>query len=83
MPLQIWNYKADIEQLCGILDYRHAASSKKLADEAQYSAVRMEYMTQKMKEEAIFMRIITLVTLLFLPGTFVSVNGPESLKVFR
>lgn len=31
-------------------------------------------MTEKMKQEAVFMRIITLVTLFFLPGTFVSVS---------
>ncbi len=31
-------------------------------------------MTQQMKQEAIFMRIITLVTLFFLPGTFISVG---------
>lgn len=35
-------------------------------------------MTQQMKQEAIFMRIITLVTLFFLPGTFVSVSLQES-----
>lgn len=34
-----------------------------------------------MKQEAVFMRIITLVTLFFLPGTFVSVSYPKSLGV--
>lgn len=34
-----------------------------------------------MKQEAIFMRIITLVTLFFLPGTFVSVCDQEKLEI--
>lgn len=34
-----------------------------------------------MKQEAVFMRIITLVTLFFLPGTFVSVRYQETLEV--
>jgi hypothetical protein len=38
-------------------------------------------MTQQMKQEAVFMRIITLVTLFFLPGTFVSVSHQEWLEV--
>lgn len=40
-------------------------------------------MTQQMRQEAVFMRIITLVTLFFLPGTFVSVSHQERLKVSR
>jgi len=48
---------------------------------SQFSAKRMEDMTeqmhviaQKTKEETVSMRIITLVTLFFLPGTFISVS---------
>lgn len=66
--------KADLKQLYGILEYRNVEASKELAGKAQYSADRVEYMTQQMKQEAVFMRIITLVTLFFLPGTFVSVS---------
>ena len=51
------------------------------AQEAQLSARNMETMThdmhtiaQKTKQETISMRIITLVTLFFLPGTFISVG---------
>lgn len=58
----------------GILEYQNVEASKDLAVNAQYSANHMEYMTQEMKQEAVFMRIITLVTLFFLPGTFVSVS---------
>lgn len=72
--------RADGKQLYGILDYRNVEASKELASKAQYSADHVEYMTQQMKQEAILMRIITLVTLFFLPGTFVSVSFPKWLK---
>ena len=65
---------ANGRQLSGILEYRNVEASKDLAEKTQYSADRVEYMTQQMKQEAVFMRIITLVTLFFLPGTFVSVR---------
>lgn len=70
----------DVKQLYGILEYRNVEASKELAGKAQYSADHMEYMTQQMKQEAIFMRIITLVTLFFLPGTFVSVSNEKWLE---
>ena len=51
-----------------------------MAQEAQKSTDSMELMTkdmqklaQKTKLETVSMRIITLVTLFFLPGTFISV----------
>jgi hypothetical protein len=51
------------------------------AQEARLSAQNMETMTHDMhiialktKQETISMRIITLVTLFFLPGTFISVG---------
>ena len=56
-------------------------ASKHLAQRAQASADNMEEMTRDMhiiskqtKQEAVSMRIITLVTLFFLPGTFISVS---------
>lgn len=56
-------------------------ASKMLAEKAQQSAGKMEVMTERMhdiaiktKQETISMRIITLVTLFFLPGTFISVR---------
>jgi len=52
-----------------------------LALKAQQSAENMEWMTkdmhiiaQKTQQETVSMRIITLVTLFFLPGTFISVS---------
>ncbi len=56
-------------------------ANKKLAMRAQQSAEVMEVMTRDMhaiarktKQETVSMRIITLVTLFFLPGTFISVS---------
>lgn len=52
-----------------------------LGQKAQISAEHMEAMTRDMnevalktKQEAVSMRIVTLVTLFFLPGTFISVS---------
>jgi hypothetical protein len=57
-------------------------ASKVLALKAQESSENMELMTKDMhivalktKSETVSMRIITLVTLFFLPGTFISVSG--------
>ena len=72
---------ANETQLYGIFQYQSMESSKILASKAQESAVNMEEITkdmhviaQKTKQETISMRIITFVTLFFLPGTFISVS---------
>lgn len=56
-------------------------ASKMLALKAQQSAESMEFMTRDMhliakktEQETVSMKIITLVTLFFLPGTFISVS---------
>jgi hypothetical protein len=56
-------------------------ASRRYADNAEHSAYRMEGMTrdmhiiaQKTKEDTVSMKIITWVTLFFLPGTFISVS---------
>lgn len=58
-----------------------------MAAEARISAENMEAMTQgmtsiakKTNQETIYMRIITFVTLVFLPGTFISVGRPVSVS---
>jgi Mg2+ and Co2+ transporter CorA len=64
-------------------------ASKMLAERAQQSAAKMEVMTERMhdiaiktKQETVSMRIITLVTLFFLPGTFISVSrhSPQAVE---
>lgn len=56
-------------------------ASKQLAVEAKQSSMQIEAMTREMhviaqstKKETASMRIITLVTLFYLPGTFISVR---------
>jgi hypothetical protein len=56
-------------------------ASEVFARRAQESAVKMEAMTlnmndlaRKTKQETVSMRVITLVTLFFLPGTFIGVS---------
>ena len=68
--------------LYGILDYQNMQASKALAEKGQQSAESMENVTLQMheiavqtKQETVSMKIITLVTLFFLPGTFISVRG--------
>lgn len=65
--------------LHGILEYQNIEASKLLAVKAQESTENMEFMTKDMHilarkttRETVSMRIITLVTLFFLPGTFIS-----------
>ncbi|ETI27925.1 hypothetical protein G647_00374 [Cladophialophora carrionii CBS 160.54] len=65
--------------LYGILEYQSMQANKTFALEARASAKRMEDMTQKMRDmtfkttfETVLMRIITVVTVFFLPATFVS-----------
>ena len=67
--------------LFGILDYRSMQASKALAEKGQKSAESMESMTLLMQEiavqskkETVRTNTIALVTLLFLPGTFISVR---------
>jgi hypothetical protein len=64
------------------MNYRSTEASMMLAKRAQQSTENMEVMTkdmhiiaQKTKQETVSMRIITLVTLFFLPGTFISVSS--------
>lgn len=70
-------------KLYGILQYQSMQASENFAKKAQVSAEKMEAMTvemhsiaQKTKQETVSMRIITLVTLFFLPGTFIGVGHP-------
>lgn len=63
------------------MEYKSTATTKLLAEKAQDSAEKMEILTYHMREiaiktekETVFMRIVTVVTLFFLPGTFVSVS---------
>ncbi|KAF2265884.1 hypothetical protein CC78DRAFT_567210 [Lojkania enalia] len=65
--------------LYAILEYRNMQASRLVAERAQMSTDNVEGMTRDMhkiakrtQQETVSMRIITLVTLFFLPGTFIS-----------
>ena len=67
--------------LYAIIENRNAESNKLLAQQSQHSQEKMEQLTsymsilaEKTQQETVSMRIITLVTLFFLPGTFISVS---------
>lgn len=71
----------------GILEYCNLESSRNLAEKAHHSAASVEHVTMDMhqiahktKQETVSMRIITLVTLFFLPGTFVAVSNPGAAR---
>jgi len=63
------------------MNLQNIEASKMLAGRSHTSTKKMEEMTESMhqiavktKQETVSMRIITLVTLFFLPGTFISVS---------
>lgn len=72
-----------------IIEHRTAEANKDLAKRAQKSQENMEKMTNQMsdiaektQQETVSMRIITLVTLFFLPGTFISTLMSTSIIQF-
>lgn len=79
-------------QLYGILDQQNIQLGKQQAEQAQKSAWRMEDMTltvqdltkdmhliaRETREETISMRIMALIALAFLPGTFASVGSIQA-----
>jgi hypothetical protein len=74
----------------GILEKQAIENTKVLTMEAQISAERMEVMVKSMqelakktKDETGSMKVITLVTLFFLPGTFISVSRFQTTQNIR
>jgi hypothetical protein len=85
IPACIPNHQLNSIQLHSILEYRNAKVNERFANKAQQSSDNMHMLTTQMHEiaqqtrrEAVSMRIITLVTLFFLPGTFVAVREIHS-----
>lgn len=61
-------------QLYGLLNHENAKISKISTQKMEVMTRDMYKMTQKTQQETVSMRIITLVTLFFLPGTFICVS---------
>lgn len=68
-----WILKYDL-----ILQYRNAEMNKFLAFNAHYASVRMESVGERTERLTSSMHIITLFTLLLLPGTFLGVRAATS-----
>lgn len=76
--------------LYSIFEHRNMETNKDLAQKAQMSAEKMEALTEQMNDiaikterETVSMRIVTIVTLFFLPGTFVSTLMSTSVFQFN
>lgn len=74
-------FTTNVDQFYGILEYRNMAANEMHAQRAEQAQEDMRLMTRQMNElaertqqETVSMRIITLVTLFFLPGTFICVR---------
>jgi hypothetical protein len=70
-----------VNKINGILQYSSAKASESSAKKAEVSADQMAVLTldmheiaQKTKRETVSMRVITSVTLFFLPATFMAVS---------
>lgn len=64
-----------------IIEYQNMQASSWLATQARESSEKMEHMTRRMEriaeqtqKETVSMKVITVITLIFLPATFVSVS---------
>ncbi|KAL8628761.1 hypothetical protein Q9189_005535 [Teloschistes chrysophthalmus] len=73
--------------LYGLLKFQDTKSNMLMASESKKSTRKMEKMTDEMskiaretKTETVSMKIITLVTLFFLPGTFIAFSDPSDLN---
>ncbi|CAN9101249.1 unnamed protein product [Alternaria alternata] len=92
------NHEEFPQEVSGILQHRSSKASEFYAKESRESAARMETMTLKMqdlamktKQETVSMRVITTVTLFFLPATFIATfmstdilkfqNGEQELQI--
>lgn len=62
------------DQFHGILQYRNIRTGEYFAQSAHDSAKVMERMAVKTKQETVSMHSITILTLVFLPGTFLAVS---------
>jgi hypothetical protein len=62
------------QQYDGLLQYRNIQIGQTFSESAETSARKMETIAYKTAQETASMHIITIVTLIFLPGTFVAVS---------
>lgn len=70
----IGTLESAMDQFHGILQYRNIKTSEYFAQSAHDSTKVMEHMAIKTKQETVSMHSITILTLVFLPGTFLAVS---------
>lgn len=58
----------------GILQYKNMRTGEYFAQSAKVSTEKMEQLSVKTKQETVSIHVITILTLFFLPGTFVAVR---------
>jgi hypothetical protein len=61
-------------QLNDILNYNSLEISKRSTISTEKMTHKMELLTVKTVQETVMMRVIAVVTVIFLPGTFISVS---------
>ena len=72
-----YNYLLMMHQINGILQHRGAQQAQVSADQIQQMTEEMHEIAKKTKQETVSMRVITSVTLFFLPATFIAVRVPD------
>ena len=65
----------DGEKLSNILDLGNGFSLKQLGEEARNENVTMRRLAEKSTEDSAAVKVLTIITLIYLPATVVSVNS--------
>ena len=63
-----------IFQLSSLLDHGNGSSLKQLAEEAKKENITMRRLTEKSTKDAAAVKVLTIITLIYLPATVVSVG---------
>ena len=61
-------------QLSSLLDLGNGSSLKELAEEARQENTTMRKLTEKSTQDAAAVKVLTMITLVYLPATVVSVS---------
>lgn len=72
-----------IFQLSSLLDHGNGFSLKQLAEEARKENITMRQLTEKSTKDAASVKVLTIITLIYLPATVVSVCGFPVRKTFH
>lgn len=65
-------------QLSSLLDLENGRALKTLAQDARWESQAMRNLTEKATRDAAAVKVLTIITLVYLPATVVSVSGPAA-----